>query len=540
MHYWKYILFLIILPTLTEAQVFSSKARFSIDFDMGCNPMTVNITELDNFGDVTRQYYFFEGAGITNSKTFSYQDPGIYQIVQVVGVDGIDDKTDTLFVEVMTALKPQVIIQKCNGNEISITSEDTYYDSLRVFFTLNDSATLVNGETTTFSFSNSNIQVIELKGLFNNADDQCSSFFEEITPLQILEAPRIESASIKESCKDVFKLYLELDGIDTLINYRIFLNQGSQTLLFDGFLTEPSFVLANIPFDRNQYCINIEVFDSCNNTTSISTDFCASSNELSLSPFASLYASYTNTGIFINLDSVNSGKFNIYRKLESEEYEFRSEQKGSFTDKVGSLGRKYLYKIDYIDDCDELLFSAETHPPFVEADSDGTNRYIVTFLSPENSLADSPVNEYQAGNEFANTTGDISQTEFIVQLDAKDGSPRQFITATSTYANDIILKSNSVTVRHELIIYVPSAFTPNGDGLNDTLELFGLPTEIATTNIYTRWSKLVYTSSEPSPGWDGTINGSRAPEGTYLYEIVFETASGEKRTQKGTFALINK
>ena len=538
---WKNIALLILLPYIANAQVFSSKGRFSVDFDRGCRPMTVNITENDSFGSVTRQYYFFEGAGISNSKTFSYQDPGVYQIVQVVGVDGIADRTDTLFVEALEPIQPEIEIRKCSGLQVSVTSTDSYYDSIRVYFTQSDSITLLSGETQEFSYSSVQNQVISTKGFFRDADEICTSFFEEVSLSQTLEAPSITDASIKESCRDIFTLYLQLGAIDTLINYRINLTQSASSIqIFDGFLSQNSLTFSNIPFDRSDFCLNIEAYDPCEDVSIRSTDFCDETSSLSLSPFESLYSSYENSGIFINLDSVNSGTFDIYRRIEDEEFQLISKQTGSFTDPIGSIGRKYFYKIDYLDSCNQILFSAETSPPFVSASEDNTNQYLVEFTSPVNSLSEVPQNNYQSGNEFSQTQNPITSQQFLVQLDAKDGSPRQFISATSIYQDGTVLTSNSVTVRYTLVIYVPSAFTPNGDRVNDTLELFGLPTEIATTKIYTRWGHLIYTSDQISPGWDGTINGSAAPQGTYLYEIIFETADGEKRTQKGTFALIKK
>lgn len=540
MYRWIHIVAILFVPAMVGAQVFSSKGRFSVEFDRGCNPMTVNITEHDPFGNITRQYYYFEGAGITNNTTFTYQDAGVYQIVQVIGQDGVD-KRDTLFVEAFESFKPEVKFQRCNGLELSITSLDTYYDSIRVYFTVDDSVTLETDEAANFTFSSGNNQIIGLKGFFDNADEVCDSFFEEIVPIPTLNAPEIVEAFVKESCKDVFSLYIELNDFDTLTNYRINVIQESSMKVFDGFLNQSSLNISDIPFNSdNDYCLNIEAYDACNNTSSFSSDYCAETTQLSLSPFASLYSTYEASGIYINLDPVELGTFEIYRKLEEDGFEFRSEQTASFTDPIGSNGRRYFYKIDYVDSCGQALYTAETNPPLVNTEKEGLNQYSVYFTPPVNSLMTSPTHEYQSGNSFSQTTGEINQSDFSVQLDAKDGSPRQFITATSTYPDGLILRSNAETVRHELVIYVPNAFTPNGDGLNDNLELFGLPTEIATTNIYTRWGQLIYTSDEPSPGWDGTLNGSIAPEGTYLYEIIFETAGGEKRTQKGTFALIKK
>lgn len=540
MRRWIHICLIAALPFMAEAQVFSSKGRFSVEFNRGCSPMTVNITEHDSFGAVTRQYFYFEGAGITNSQTFTYQDAGRYQIVQVVGVDGISDRTDTLFIEAFDPIKPEIQIQKCSGFEISVTSEDTYYDSIRVYFNLTDSVTLLQSQAAEFTYTTQQSEVIGIKGFFNNADEICSTYFEEIVPISTLQTPIINDAVIKETCKDFYSLYLELDAIDTLTRYRINLLEGSSTTIFDGFLTSTSMTLSNLPFSRTDYCVNIEAFDPCNNTSTFSDNFCEEASNLSLSPFRYLYSSYHDNGVYINLDSVGSGTFNVYRKIDGDEFELRSTQTASFTDRIGSIGRRYFYQIDYVDSCGQVLYSAETNPPLIQASKETTNQYLVSFTPANNSLSDIPNNRYQSGNEFSQTENMITNSEFSIQLDAKDGTPRQFITATSSYSDGTTINSNAITVRHELVLYVPTAFTPNGDGLNDTLDLFGLPTETATTNIYTRWGQLIYTSEQPNPGWDGTVNGSVADQGTYLYEIIFETADGEKRMQKGTFALIKK
>ncbi|MEO9870843.1 gliding motility-associated C-terminal domain-containing protein [Ekhidna sp.] len=537
---WIHIALLIILPATASSQAFSSKGRFSVEFDRGCSPVTINITEHDGFGDVTRQYFYFEGAGITSSQTFTYQETGTFEIVQVIGSDLPDDKTDTLIVNVLESIKPQIEITKCSNLDISVTSKDSYYDSIRVYFTTTDSVTLVNNQKSEFSFSSPNLVAIGLKGFFDNADEVCSTYFEELLPISSIEAPQILSASIKETCKDIFSMYLELAEVDTLVRYRVILDQSGETTLFDNYLFQSTLVLSDIPFTKSNYCIQVESYDPCNDVTQRSSAICAEPSQLSLSPFETLYSTYDSAGIFINLDEVNVGTFDVYRRIQGQEFELRSQNSSSFTDPIGSLSRQYFYKIDYIDSCGQVLYSAETNPPLIESDEIEPNQYLARFTQPVNSIDLGISNEYRTGTTFSQSTGDINSPEFPVSLNAKDGSPRQFISATSSYTNGLILTSNSEAVRYELIIYVPKAFTPNGDGLNDHLELFGLPTEDAVTNIYSRWGQLVYSSDQPSPGWDGTISGSLADEGTYLYEIIFETVSGEKRRQKGTFTLIKK
>lgn len=541
MHKRIQICLLFLLPALAGAQSLSSKGRFSIAFDRGCAPMDVTITELDTFGVITRQYYFFEGANITNNTSFTYDNPGTYQIVQVLGQDDIEDRTDTLLVEVFESVRPEVLISSCSNLEVAVQSTDTYYDSIRVYFGGPDSVTLQLNESINYQFASTTTQTIGLKGFFDNANEICDSFFEETIPLQILATPTINSQSIKETCLGIYSLYMTLDTYDPSVNYRVILDQGSPATLFDGYLDSTRVVLYDIPFTITDYCLTIEAFDPCNNTTQTSNQLCSTPSSLSLSPFASLYSTYTDGSIYINLDDIQTGTFEVQRRFEGGTFEPRTTVTGSFNDPIGVASRKYFYQIDYRDSCDNVLYSAETHPPFVDAEQLADNQYQIVFTEGQNSLTAIDSSYYEVGSSAESTTGRINSIQFDLNLDAKEGTPRQYLSAFTSYdGGSYRLQSNTEILKYELIVYVPTAFTPNGDGVNDKLEFFGLPSSNASFNIYSRWGELIYSSENPLEGWDGLINGSVAPDGTYLYEIIFETVDGDKLRQKGTFAVINK
>lgn len=533
---WSYIICLAFSPLLLLSQEVSSKGRFSVAAGRGCAPFTVNITKLDTFGTVTRTYFYFEGASSSSDTTFTYQDVGTYEIVQIVGVDDLDDKTDTLQVEVMASLRPEIEITRCSNQEVAVQSIDSYYDSVRVYFSSTDSVTLMLSESASFAYSSNAPQLISTRGLFTNASNVCQTYLEEIVPLTALSTPEIVSASIKESCQGSYTLYLALDEFQSQVNYRILLDQTSTSTLFDGFLDTSRLVLGNIPFEVTDFCLRVETYDPCNDISNQSSSFCGTPSALSLSPFESLYSSYNGSGIFINLDSVSSGAFSIQRRFDGRDFEDRTSVSGSFTDPIGSTSRKYYYRINYIDSCGTVLYEAETHPPHIESKTISENVYQITFEPAENSLATSFTNSYSIGN----TTERFSSEEFEIRLASENGVPNQFFYAESEYGSGEVIRSNTLQLRYKLIIYVPKAFTPNGDGLNDTLQFFGLPTSNTELKIYSKWGQLIYNSTDAESGWDGSSGGSRAPEGTYLYEIVFETTEGKMLRQKGTFALINK
>ncbi len=88
-------------------------------------------------------------------------------------------------------------------------------------------------------------------------------------------------------------------------------------------------------------------------------------------------------------------------------------------------------------------------------------------------------------------------------------------------------------------IYVPNAFTPNGDGRNDVFRFIPVGmTRIDYFRIFNRYGQLVYSSTDPAKGWDGTINGTRQPNGTYIWMVSGLDYNGKPHVQKGTVVLV--
>jgi gliding motility-associated-like protein len=68
---------------------------------------------------------------------------------------------------------------------------------------------------------------------------------------------------------------------------------------------------------------------------------------------------------------------------------------------------------------------------------------------------------------------------------------------------------------------IPNAFSPNGDGTNDTWEIFNPTSGNADliVEIYNRWGELIFYSKGYSVPWDGTYKDKPVPEGTYAYVL---------------------
>lgn len=85
-------------------------------------------------------------------------------------------------------------------------------------------------------------------------------------------------------------------------------------------------------------------------------------------------------------------------------------------------------------------------------------------------------------------------------------------------------------------IFVPTAFTPNNDGINDSWRIPFLDPKLnATVNVYNRYGELVYHAEAETVDWDGSLKGKPQSTGTYVYHIVFKKG---RKNMKGTFTLI--
>lgn len=100
-----------------------------------------------------------------------------------------------------------------------------------------------------------------------------------------------------------------------------------------------------------------------------------------------------------------------------------------------------------------------------------------------------------------------------------------------------------VRVLKERLIAVPTGFTPNGDGLNDRLEVFGQKgTQVVRFIVFDRWGERVFEMLDfpvnTHVGWDGTFRGSPAPPGVYIWYVEARFVDGHTTQFKGQTTLI--
>lgn len=100
----------------------------------------------------------------------------------------------------------------------------------------------------------------------------------------------------------------------------------------------------------------------------------------------------------------------------------------------------------------------------------------------------------------------------------------------------------NVYVEEPFNIYIPSAFSPNGDGVNDLFKYVVTGASEHVLEIYTRWGELVFKSNATTSTWDGHSikTGEKLPGGVYTYVLIARNKNeGKEKTVMGTVNIIH-
>jgi gliding motility-associated-like protein len=86
-------------------------------------------------------------------------------------------------------------------------------------------------------------------------------------------------------------------------------------------------------------------------------------------------------------------------------------------------------------------------------------------------------------------------------------------------------------------LYIPTAFTPNGDGLNDYFRAIGTASDYSMM-VYNRWGQLVFQTRSITEGWNGRMGEKPQASGVYVFLVRYRNSRGQFLLRKGTVLLI--
>lgn len=117
------------------------------------------------------------------------------------------------------------------------------------------------------------------------------------------------------------------------------------------------------------------------------------------------------------------------------------------------------------------------------------------------------------------------------------------VTLYSTNADGCIdSASYFVTINDILTVYIPNAFTPNTDGINDVFNVYshGIDPKDFELMIFDRWGNKIFRTTDLFEGWNGAVNnhGDVVQEDTYVYRVNYRDLKGRKRKLIGHVSIV--
>ena len=261
---------------------------------------------------------------------------------------------------------------------------------------------------------------------------------------------------------------------------------------------------------------------------------------------------YTDTSAHVQYYRIlrsesQGGPYNEIGQVNDE-----GEESVSFSDPTAGVNASsYYYQVAVVDSCGvESVIANTSRTIYLTVNAQDNYQNILNWNAYESwdgtvegyrvyrRLDEEPLLEliYTAGpseltysDDVSGFTGDASRITYLVE--AFEGSSNAWGFRESSFSNEVLAELESR-------IYMPNALLPRG--LNNKL----LPVSIFVGSpgyefqVYNRWGQLIFQTSDPGQGWDGTFNGKYVESGVYVYLIRYRNAMDQPRVQKGNVAVI--
>lgn len=594
---------------------------FTTNDTIGCIPHKVTAI---NLSGCFPRYDF--GFGIDYPDTHTYVTPGIYSVVQIVGIGEIIT-SDPIKIRAVSDNKPKFTINYCKDQIIKLTfSEENLYDNYIINYGDGSPNDTINAnEIPEKQYLTDDEKTISVTGGYNYAPCQ-NTATQLVYPQENLSLPRIDTIRTTNSSTDEGSIAIKLNAA-SFFGYQIYLSSDGEAFdLIDSVNVatgDTTVTINQLNTLENNYCFYFTTYDFCGNTKtsdtlcSISLSAQAENNQNNINwiayPQESNITDYTliknkNTFTINKSDTsftdttiicANNYCYTVYTSTNS----FPNTIIFSNTSCVESISTDTPLPIqDFqssVVDSQAVALSWESPFPYYVfattlqhststtnfSNLANTSNYDSTYLhttavnSPmcyvidytdacgnpsDENLSDSTCTVFLQAQKLQDTEYQLSWTDYLgfdaktysVQyLDEKgsvvlekpitegrsflDSSPletfqklRYRIKVTS---NDNQLSySNIVAFELKSRIFIPNAFSPDGDGLNDYFKPDIRFIKSYTLSVFDRWGELIFYEQNSQNGWDGNFKGSKVPTGTYVFLLEGLDFYGNIINKKGT------
>lgn len=199
------------------------------------------------------------------------------------------------------------------------------------------------------------------------------------------------------------------------------------------------------------------------------------------------------------------------------------------------------YTLSALNFCGEPIFTTnEVYPIVIEANADVESMQVKWNHSLSNSEQYTVFCSVDGGAEKTVAT-DFTDTSIELNFnEIADDRAQNFCIRVEAADGNRLSQSNTVCVERQADMWLPTAFTPNGDGLNDDFGPVVKSAQIVDFEfiVYDRYGGRVFVSSSPDNRWDGTHSGKQVAEGGYLYYLKAKLQNGQTIERKGSVNVV--
>ncbi len=551
--------------------------NFRIDINEGCSPYGITITDLVPDRNDTVFYFYRntldpricsqdyqvnfkpcingEADTVVNQRTVNVEyfnasgRPEEFILIQVNKNAPVGEQVSFLkLVTTIPSLPPQIDVLACGDNSVSVLFdfEADFYDYYEIEFGDNSGIRTIEKNQPNridHNFAVGGQYTVTVKGKLDTGDDtNCAITTANVNTIE--EAPEPKITRVEATGPNT--LFLNYEPLNPTFGYNLEIDFGSgfeiaRALNVEDNNTEIEISDNRIDNTNKYYQLRIQASDNCRVRSATSPIV----SSVAINQFFREATSTLNTLLSWQTSSDDFGTVDYYRD---------NELKDSFT---SARGDSILVALT---NCLELTNS------FLQRDYNGTVSKSLTIIpevldpiilpaliAPTTEFSSSGIQiswlagDFKAANYEVlrkKSVNEYTSLGFTESLEWNDNSLPPSASSACYVIRYIDECGNQSDISLETCLplvgslKLPSAFSPNGDQINDYFKpLDGVFNEFKMT-IYNRWGEFMYETNKPEEGWDGMgPNGMSAP-GTYLFTISYIDEDNIPINRKGTFVLI--
>ncbi len=299
---------------------------------------------------------------------------------------------------------------------------------------------------------------------------------------------------------------------------------------------------------KENYCYRI-INRYAGGATSRSLQSCGESFLINIPvPIQNTSAVVSNQGVnleWIQDPASNPPSYQVFRSGDGVNFGLiAGSPNTTFTDISYTTENNFTYRIDYTDECDnespegliidplKLIGSISNNMVTLEWNEyrgwlNGVNSYVIDKFNQQNNL----IQSINVG---------INRSFVDEEPDPDNQLVRYRIRAQANQTGIKPSLSNELTFVKDSRIFSPTAFSPNGDNLNDAFKVSGQFIDKMELSIFNRWGVLVFNTRKKDETWDGTFNGKPVAEDAYVWHVQVTDLTGRSFKESGTVALLRR